>query len=525
MKTTLFASLFLVGFTAFSQEKTEINWQLEDPSSDHLYGVSVEKAYALLKGRTAKTIIVAVIDGGTDINHEDLKANIWTNTGEIPDNGIDDDHNGYIDDVHGWSFLGSKKGNIDHESNESTRIYQKLKPKYDKLDSTQVSAADMVEYRQFSKIKTEFLKDQQQQRGEIMALKIIKRMIDNVKKDNKGEFTKKGLTAYQPNDDIEKEFKKILSKAMNYGGKADELEKAFIGELKRAEQSIYFSKVNSDSLRRAIVGDNPDDPNEHNYGCNDVTGPEALHGTHVAGIIGAVRNNNLGINGIADHVKLMILRAVPDGDERDKDIANAIRYAVDNGASIINMSFGKYYSPDKGVIDEAIKYAAAHDVLLIHAAGNESNDIDKETGYPTRRLNSGESMKNWIEVGASSSHKGSIFHASNLVGNFSNYGKTQVEFFAPGVNIYSTLPNNAYGNETGTSMAAPVTTGVAAIIREYFPELKAEEVRNILIKSTYPFTKKIILPGPTKKKGHLKDISVTGGIVNAEAAVKMLMKK
>ena len=134
--------------------------------------------------------------------------------------------------------------------------------------------------------------------------------------------------------------------------------------------------------RKLIVKDNYADSNERFYGNNDVEGPDALHGTHVAGIVGAVVGNEIGSDGIARNVKLMSVRAVPDGDERDKDVANAIRYAVDNGATIINMSFGKGYSWDKKAVDEAVKYAAKHDVLLVHAAGNSGQNNDKTDNFP-----------------------------------------------------------------------------------------------------------------------------------------------
>ncbi|MCA6434434.1 MAG: S8 family serine peptidase, partial [Cytophagales bacterium] len=283
----------------------------------------------------------------------------------------------------------------------------------------------------------------------------------------------------------------------------------------------YFEVIvkygyNAEFDSRQIVGDNYSDFFEKGYGNNDVKGPDPLHGTHVAGIIAADRKNNLGIKGIADNVKIMAVRAVPNGDERDKDVANAIIYAVDNGAKIINMSFGKSFSPEKEVVDRAVKYAEQKGVLLIHAAGNEGDDIDVEKNFPTKKYLNGKEAKNWIEVGASS--WGSD---ENFVGSFSNYGKKGVSLFAPGVQIYSTTPGNTYKNEDGTSMASPSTAGVAALLMSYFPNLTAIEVKDILEKSTRKFDNlKVQKPG-SKELVSFSELSSSGGLVNAYEAVKM----
>ncbi len=512
---------FAFSLSALAQDsKPNINWQLQDPDADKIYGTGVEKAYELLKGKPARDIIVAVIDGGTDVKHEDLKDNIWTNTGEIPDNGIDDDHNGYVDDIHGWNFLGGKSGNIEFESTELARMYHKLKTKYGNLDSTHIPDAQMAEYREYKNIRSKFLKEQMESTQNLMVIAELNSLIEKVKKQNNGVLSRKAVKRYKPENEREKAFRKGLKLALLLTGKPADLEKEIGEGTKQLSNLAKYNALNTDSIRSAVVGDDPNNPSQRYYGNNDVTGPDALHGTHVAGIIGAVRNNNIGINGVADHVKLMIIRAVPDGDERDKDIANAIRYAVDNHASVINMSFGKYYSPFKAVVDSAIKYAEAHDVLMIHAAGNESKNKDVENSFPTNELDNGVVTSNWIEVGATDQKKG-----SSLIGTFSNYGKKKLDLFAPGVNIYSTGPNNTYITESGTSMAAPVTTGVAALIREYFPELKASEVKAILMKTVTPSSKKVIIPGTKKEKALLSDLSVSGGVVNAYGAVKLLLKK
>jgi cell wall-associated protease len=353
----------------------------------------------------------------------------------------------------------------------------------------------------------------------VMGLNAVSHFIDKVKEQNKGVFNRRAIKKYKTADKQEKYLKHILKLALLFGSPA-EMDKEIKDGLKQIANTSKYNSLNTDSIRRLIVGDDPDNQYEHNYGNNDVMGPDALHGTHVGGIIGAVRNNNLGINGIADNVKIMVLRAVPDGDERDKDIANAIRYAVDNHATIINMSFGKYYSPGKKVIDEAIQYAADHDVLLIHAAGNESKNKDLENSFPTNELDNGKVVAGWMEIGANDRKKG-----KSLLAPFSNYGKKHLDLFAPGMNIYSTGPHNTYINESGTSMAAPVTAGVAALIREYFPDLKAVEVKAILMKSVTPYKKKIKIPGTKNQKATLSDLSISGGILNAANAVQLLLKK
>jgi len=242
-----------------------------------------------------------------------------------------------------------------------------------------------------------------------------------------------------------------------------------------------------------------------------------FHGRHVSGIIAAVRNNGKGIDGIADNVKIMMIRAVPDGDEHDKDIALAIRYAADNGAKVINMSFGKGFSPEKQWVDDAVKYAQSKGVLLVHAAGNDASDIDTAWNFPTPVFKAdGKRASNWITVGASGDPK-----LGGLVAGFSNYGKKEVDVFAPGVKIYSTIPGgNSYGNAQGTSMASPVVAGLAALILEYFPNLTAEQVKSVIEKSSLKPDMKVKNPA-TEEEVDLSELSRSGGVINAYEAVKL----
>lgn len=510
-------SLFIAASAAIAQSKAPANWQTLDPNTDKVYGTGVEEAYKTLTGKAPQSIIVAVIDGGTDVNHEDLKDVIWTNPGEIPDNGIDDDKNGYIDDVHGWSFLGGKNGDIQYEATELARIYMRMNKKFKDANASALGGDDAKQYKYFQdSIKPAYLKAQSEAEAQAQQLRVLSEFINKVKTQTKQPFSKASLKQFVPDNDqdamIKKRMKLILAIVS-----ADELDQQVSQGADMIINNAKYNKMDVDSIRRYVVGDDPDNPNERYYGNNHVTGPDALHGSHVAGIIAAVRDNNLGIKGIANDVKIMVVRAVPDGDERDKDVANAIRYAVDNGAKVINMSFGKYYSPDKKAVDEAVQYALAHDVLLIHAAGNESKNKDIENSYPSRELLDGTVAGNWIEVGASGYKKG-----KKIIGSFSNYGKTTVDFFAPGVDIYSTIPGNKYTTESGTSMASPATAGVAAVIREYFPELKSADVRSVLMKTVVPYKKKVRLPGSKRKKEKMRELCITGGFVNANNAVKEL---
>jgi cell wall-associated protease len=521
---------FLTG-TAYAfqeQDTTKVpkNWFLLDPETDQVQGVSAERVYnTLLKGRPSRTVIVAVIDSGIDIFHEDLKDVIWTNPGEIPGNGIDDDKNGYIDDVHGWNFIGGANGNVNEDTYELTREYVRLKAKYENIDEKKVPKKSQAEFAYWKDISSKFetrAEEAQQQYNMYSAIyRNISFGYDTLRSILKVEkITAPMIDTLKSNSPVIAFSKNAMSIIFqNFGNDADVDE--VLDELKEAVehfevQALYGYNVEFDS--RTIVGDNYANVNERHYGNNDVKGPDSMHGTHVAGIIGANRKNNLGINGIADNVKIMPVRAVPNGDERDKDIANAIYYAVDNGAHIINMSFGKSYSPQKEVVDKAVKYAEAKGVLLVHAAGNDGDDIDVKKNYPTRFFNDGKEARTWLEIGASSWGAD-----ENFVASFSNYGKKTVDVFSPGVRIYSTVPENKYKNQQGTSMASPVAAGVAAIIMSYFPDLTAVQVREILSQSSRKFDGLQVIKPDSQEKTDFNKLSRTGGLINAYEAVKMAM--
>jgi cell wall-associated protease len=512
------------GFSQESKKEIPSDWFLRDPEQDSLQGVSAERTYeTLLKNQPSKTVLVAVIDSGIDIDHEDLKNIIWVNEKEVPNNEIDDDKNGYVDDVHGWNFIGGKNGNVSADTYELTREVIRLDKKFGGADSIKVKKKNKNEFATYLKLKDKYqklkLKNEQQYKLYSGLYHYTLASLDTLKKhfktDKLDPQAVKSLTTTDPTLLFAKS---VISGIYKNAGDDAPIEE-YLSQVK--EGVDYYTVIvkygyNADFDSRQIVGDNYSNVFEKGYGNNDVKGADPLHGTHVAGIIAADRKNSIGIKGIADNVKIMAVRAVPNGDERDKDIANAIIYAVDNGAKIINMSFGKSFSPEKEAVDKAVKYAELKGVLLIHAAGNDGDDIDTKKNFPSKKYLNGKEAKNWIEVGASAWGSGTDF-----VGSFSNYGKKSVSLFAPGVKIYSTTPSNTYKNEDGTSMASPSTAGVAALLMSYFPHLTALQVKEILTKSSRKFDNlKVQKPG-SKELVPFSELSSSGGLVNAYEAVKM----
>lgn len=519
----LLAGLFIAA-SAYAQpvpqKKNPANWYNLDLAKDSVFGVSTERAYDLLKGHPAKTVIVAVIDGGTQYNHEDLKDIVWTNPGEIPNNGIDDDHNGYVDDIHGWDFIGGKTRNVNEDNLEMTRLYRQWKPKYENADPKTLSAQEKSEYDLYQTVKKEYNEKYNEASagykkytGFMQGIKDVQQALG---KDS--NFTVAELESYKYKNTYDSVARAIFLKLTQNGMSVNQVTKGVKGAIDYYGTMVNYN-LNLNFDPRNIVGDDYTNVNERFYGNDSVFGKHGEHGTHVAGIIAGERDNGVGINGIADHVQIMIIRTVPDGDERDKDVANAIRYAVDNGASVINMSFGKDFSPYKSAVDDAVKYAESKNVLLVHAAGNDSKNTDKENNFPTPKMLNGQMASNWIEVGASTST-----NDIHLVASFSNYGAKNVDLFAPGYHIYSCVPDSKYADMSGTSMASPVVAGVAALIRSYFPTLTAEQVKQVLVSSVVPINHKVILPGSDNKKVKFKTLCSSKGVVNAYNAVLAAQK-
>ncbi len=482
------------------------NWGHKDLVQDTIPGMSVERAHKLLEGKKGKTVIVGVIDSGVDIEHEDLKNVLWTNKKEIAGNGKDDDKNGYVDDIHGWNFLGD----ITDENLEFVRILRD-NSLADAATVAKAQAEYDAEYQKANGSKTQYEKMYQAAKNADETL---------TKHFGKKEYTKEEVNAIKTEDKGLAQSIQVAKGGYQYGFASPG---AFAEEIKGAVNhftSSLNSHLNMTKDFRAVVGDNPNDINDKIYGNGNVIGPdkdEALHGTHVAGIIAAERNNGIGMNGVANNVQILTVRAVPNGDEYDKDIALAFRYAVDNGAKVINTSFGKSYSPHSQWVRDAIKYAADHDVLIVNAAGNDAKDLDTNASFPNDQVNNGQEIAdNFLTVGALN-----FKYGPELVAKFSNYGKVNVDVFAPGVKIYATVPNNKYKHLQGTSMASPNVAGVAALIRSYFPKLTASQVKQILMASGLPITTKVIIGGDTKNTKTLSEVSTTGKIVNAYNALIM----
>ncbi len=586
LRIRLFFIVFLgISVNTFAQDKNVVlpsNWFNLDLANNGYFGISTEKAYAeLLKDRKPKQkIIVAVIDGGTDIKHEDLKDVLWTNSKEIPGNGIDDDGNGYIDDIHGWNFLGSKKATLAYDNLELVRIKRKYEAKFKStLPSTPLDSTEKKEYAIFRKVQADFGQKLDEASQTFPIYIVIKKVLDSVAFINKNQIPSlEDIDKYVPDDETEEQVKKIIRKGAKDDGGIDK----FYNNIKKGYHELdVMLKYNLNDKydpRAELVGDDYNNSSQRNYGNGDITGPNADHGTHVSGIIGANRTNNLGILGVSNSVSIMTIRVVPEGDERDKDVANGIRYAVDNGARVINMSFGKAYKWDKKAVDDAVKYAEEKGVLLVHAAGNDNQNNDEQDNYPNKYYESPEaeayakahlkpdrsgftppkptdmpgqnpgypggqnpnmpmridrfakpkeidSMKfklphanNWIEVGASA-----YKNDDDLKASFSNFGKYNVDVFAPGFLIKSTTPESKYEDFDGTSMAAPVVSGLAALILSYYPDLKPAQLRDIIMKSVTKVDRKIKYKN---EKGEnirvpFSEICVSGGIVNAYNALQL----
>ena len=491
------------------------DWHLTTPEYDPYIGTGVEMAYKeLLANKEPKReVIVAIIDSGTDIDHEDLKGNIWINEDEIAGNGIDDDGNGYVDDMHGWNFIGGPDGqSVDEDTYEVTRLYVELSKKFANADSAILSEEEKKDYRYYLEIKSDYEAEKTEIEQGLNQLKNINQAILGAKQIL-GVSSMDSVTAEQmepkATDGPYLQQAKQLANAL----KDNNISEKDISEAVEQYQTLNDFGLNPDFDPRSIVGDDYSDLTNRFYGNNDVKGASYDHGTHVAGIVGAVRNNDLGMNGIAD-VKLMILRAVPQGDERDKDVANAIRYAAENGAKVLNMSFGKGYSPNKEYVDAAVRFADSLGVLLVSGAGNDATNVDSTDSFPNKYYKSGGKATSFLTVGASSWQED-----EELTASFSNYGKMNVDIFAPGVDVYSTYPDNEYKAEDGTSMASPVVAGVAALVMAYYPELTVTQVKEILMETSTKPDAMVYRPG-SETSVPFSSLSVSGGIVNAYEALK-----
>jgi len=504
--------------------RTPTDWQ-HLSAEDGYPGVATERAYDFLGERKPKdTVVVAVLDSGLDPDHEDLDAVLWTNRDEAPGNDRDDDDNGYVDDVHGWNFLGGPDGeNVQHDTYELTRLYADLHAQYGDADPSALSDAEREEYARYQKIKEAFEKKKQKLTSRHSRIERVAGFVERARPaleqalGSNEPITLERLQALPPDAGAmarraAQAFAQLLKQtgAPDVGTVAQKVSKA---EEQLSSRLKYG--LNPDFNPRPIVGDDYSDATERIYGNPSVEGPEPGHGTAVASLIAAERDNDTGIRGVAGAVKIMPVRTVPGGDERDKDVANAIRYAAANGADVINMSFGKGYSPRKAVVDEAVQYADRQGVLMVHAAGNESADNDTTDTFPTDQYAGGGTVENWIEVGAAGAEGDSLLAAS-----FSNYGQRQVDLFAPGAQLQVARPGNNYGRSQGTSLAAPVVSGVAALVMSYYPDLSATQVKEALLTSATDYADRMVRRPGGPEMVRFGALSRSGGVVNAYEALR-----
>ncbi len=514
---------------------SNINWHWKDYDTDTVHGISLQQAYKYLQGFNKKPspVIVAVMDGGVDTMHIELKNKLWTNPKEIQKNGIDDDKNGYIDDIHGWNFLGGKDGqNINKAAAEKSRIYHKYKAQFELISDTNELKSEIQknQYKVWKQTAQE-IEFSEEDAANLQYIKMATNALQKlgkviIKEINDSNFTVQTLEPFQPLGRTALDAKlAYLRTAQILGIEKESPYTEVMAELKEyiegKEISANAKSTPPENIRAAIIKDNYENFADKYYGNNDITGPSSKHGTHVAGLVASIPDSSWKVDKLYPAIQIMGIRVVPDGDEYDKDVALGIRYAVDNGAKIINMSFGKSYSPEQIWVDSAIRYAASKDVLIVHAAGNEYYDLNIKPVYPNPySYFLKDTAKNVITVAASSDY----FINETLLTDFSNYGSSIVDVLSPGNKIYSTLPGvNNHGYLQGTSMAAPIVSHIAAMIRSYFPSLTALEVKKIIKQSVWkPNDQDISYDIPQKEETKsLSEIASAGGIVNAAKAIQI----
>lgn len=525
----LFTLALSLSFAASAQDtKPRIKgWHLLDPATDGYYGISLGKAYELLKNRKSTTITVAVIDSGIDTLQEDLKPILWTNPKEVPGNGKDDDGNGYTDDIHGWNFCGAPNGeNLGTNTHEASRVFHKWKSEFEGKKEKDIPAERRFLFGQWKRAGSVLAKQYEEYKktfpdvdNAYNILSITSNLLERY--TGKNTFKNSDIALIRTRDSTGWAAN-VWSSTFSRGSDTSITNATILKEISDYRNNLLANKNRTDQLpvdfRGQLVKDRYEDITDSIYGNNNLSGSSGNHGTHVSGIIAAVRGNNIGMDGIMDNVRIMAVRAVPGGDEHDKDVALAIRYAVDNGARVINMSFGKPVSPYKQMVDDAIRYAASRNVLLVHGSGNDAEDLDVNIFYPSPIFLDGKPATNMLTVGASADKS-----LGMMIGNFSNYSNKLVDIFAPGVYIYSTVSNNGYEPYDGTSMASPVAAGVAGLLFSYFPKLTPQQVIDIIMRSGTPVEEEVNLPG-SDKKTKLQALCKSGKIINAYKAVQLAME-
>jgi cell wall-associated protease len=526
-------TLFLATCSLFVWGQDAKFWHWKDLEKDGVHGVSLFKAQEQLMALKIKPspIIIAVLDGGIDTSHQQIKSYLWRNPKEIPGNALDDDKNGYIDDVYGWNFLGNASGeNINKASDEKSRVYHRYKNEFNQaqLDSANWDTKKKLAYASWKQAAAEivFTDEAADNLAFIKMARnaVVKMGLIIIKEIEDSNFTTEKLENYQPIGKITADTKISYLRTMQalgidrlsgYQSLVEDLNEYILGK----EQAAISMETPPEDLRKKITKDQYELLSDQYYGNNNITGPNAKHGTHVAGLAAGIVDTSFTRNNFSNPIQIMGVRVVPDGDEYDKDVALGIRYAVNNGAKIINMSFGKSYSPEQPWVDSAIRYAASKDVLIIHSAGNEFYDLNNKTVFPTPYSNVfKDKATNMITVGASSDP----IIAESILTDFSNYGNKIVDVLSPGNKIYSSLPNQQYGFLNGTSMSAPILSHIAALVRAYFPKLNATEVKTILLQSYWkPNDPNTFFPIPQKEQTKkLNEMSAEGGIINAALSIQ-----
>ena len=475
--------------------------------NDSLKGANITAAQQYLHSHKAKkkrTVVVGIIDSGADTECLALKRALWTNAKEKI-NGKDDDHNGYVDDVHGWNFLGTKDGkfNMTSAGTEEYRQFKRLYPKYKNVKSREeVADSNRKEYAYYMAMRRKAKINSYLMFYEVAARKqkLMGEMDDMLKraKLDVDTLTMGGMLNTEVADTLVKDTFVKLIMADLYKNPMTTRWDDYVKK-QRADFALMGKRIYSiehDKDKRLLMGDNQEDATDRFYGNNMLNIEGMEHGNFVASVVAGNVVDDSRYSGVCVDARVMPVRVCPEGDEYDKDVATGIIYAVDNGAKIINLSLGKYTSPHPEMVNEAIAYAGKHDVLVIGAAGNNHLNIDSIAYFPAAVDAKGQTLDNFIRVG------GTAMDGSRS--SISNYGDHKVDIYAPGEYISGVYPGNKKDFANGTSVATPVVSGIAAMLRTYFPKLKATQLKRVLIETA-------------REQNGLK-------LVDAEAAVKHLMR-
>ncbi|MDC1161922.1 S8 family serine peptidase [Tenacibaculum sp.] len=494
------------------------NWQLKDIFLDKTPGISMQRAYdSIMKFKKGETVIVAVLDSEIDIKNKSLEKFIWRNSKEIPGNNIDDDDNGYIDDVNGWNFLGNKNGtNTNFTSYSYTRVVKKYDSIFKGKNIEEIEKKDSLSFLSYTKAKKTYEDQLAYANEDINYINMVskgkteaeEKIAEYLKQE---EYSIESLDSLKVKYPLDTGLHKMINRKSNfirYGYSHNYIKVYKLKALERLDKLL-----NIEFNERRVVGDNPEDISDKDYGNNLVNGNVNLftHGTEVSSAIIGLKSNN---------IKIMPVVISPFGDENDKDIALAIRYAVDNGARVINMSFGKSFSIHREWVSQAFKYAEKNNVILITAAGNSSENLNLVgTKYPNDMLEDGTELSdNFLSVGAVSNSLN-----EGLLSYFSDYGDNYVDVFAPGDDIFTGLPNNKYNFNGGTSLSSAITSGVAALIYSYYPTLNASQVKHVIMDSGLEYNLKVKTPTENDKNNMtlFNQLSKSGKVVNVYNALIM----